>query len=105
MIVNRHLVFICSFLLISPAPQADSDHGCCGIFWPDEFEVMFGLPLVLAKSFSPSVPFADAGTYAATKLAATPLPEVKRNLRRVGLGGRDFGSSSDIRSVRVKNVR
>ena len=38
--------------------------------------------------------FADAGTYAATKLAATPLPEVKRNWRRFGCG--DVLSSSCI---------
>src|SRR6266446_1025086 len=57
---------------------------------------MFGPALAGGESLSPAVLFADAGTYAATKLAATPLPEVKRNLRRVGLGGRDLGSSSDI---------
>src|SRR6266478_6737753 len=58
---------------------------------------MFGPALVGGESLPDATFFADAGTYAATKLAATPLPEVKRNLRRVGLGGRDLGSSSDIR--------
>src|ERR1700730_4181815 len=58
--------------------------------------LMVGAVLVGAASVPPAALFADAGTYAATKLAATLLPEVKRNLRRVGLGGRDLGSSSDI---------
>src|SRR5258705_7410040 len=58
---------------------------------------MFGPAPVGAESLTPTALFASDGTYPATRLAATPLPEVKRNLRRVGLGGRDLGSSSDIR--------
>src|SRR6266404_3477847 len=57
---------------------------------------IFDPALVTAESLSSAGLFASAGTYAATKLAATPLPEVKRNLRRVGFGGRALGSSSDI---------
>src|SRR6266478_6272440 len=57
---------------------------------------IFDPALVTAESLSSAGLFASAGTYAATKLAATPLPEVKRNLRRVGFGGRGLGSSSDI---------
>src|SRR6266550_753096 len=56
-----------------------------------------GAALVGAESLSAAATFASAGTYPATKLAATLVPEVKRNLRRVGPGGRDSGSSSDIR--------
>src|SRR6266404_5031837 len=57
---------------------------------------IFDPALVTAESLSSAGLFASAGTYATTKLAATPLPEVKRNLRRVGFGGRGLGSSSDI---------
>src|SRR5260370_440646 len=57
---------------------------------------MFGPALVGGESLSAATFFAGAGTYAATKLAATRLPEVKRILRRVGFGGRGLGSSSDI---------
>src|ERR1051325_140519 len=57
---------------------------------------MLGLTSTAAASFSPAVVLAKAGTYAAAKLAAIPLPLVKRNLRRVGSGGRDCVSSSDI---------
>src|SRR6266404_561311 len=64
---------------------------------------MFGPALVRSVWLSSAARSASAGTYTATKLAATPLPDVKRNLRRVGLGGRDLGSSSDIKaSVRVQ---
>src|SRR5439155_7875372 len=58
---------------------------------------MFGPALVGSESLSTAASFASAGRYPATKLAATLLPEVKRKLRRLGLGGRDLGSSSDIR--------
>src|SRR5437016_14450663 len=58
---------------------------------------MFGSALIAVESLSPAELFANDGTYPATKLAATPLPEVKRNLRRVGFGGCDLRSSSDIR--------
>src|SRR5207302_2376707 len=51
---------------------------------------------VKAESLSAESPFARAGTYVATRLAATLLPVVRRNLRRVGSGGHDWGSSSDI---------
>src|SRR5258706_12631383 len=47
---------------------------------------MRGPALVEAASVPPAALFADAGTYAATRLAATLLPEAKRNLRRVGPG-------------------
>src|SRR6185503_3681274 len=59
---------------------------------------MLGAGLVEVESVSAAASFASAGTYPATRLAATPLPEVTRNLRRVGSGGRDLRSSSDIRS-------
>src|SRR5258708_34930786 len=59
---------------------------------------MFGPSLAEAELLSPPALFASAGTYAPTKLAATLLPVVKRNLRRVGSGGHDCGSSSDIRA-------
>src|SRR6185369_1625596 len=59
-----------------------------------------------AGSLSPGALFASTGTYAAARLAATLVPVVKRNLRRVGSGGHDCRSSSDIRtpckSVRLK---
>src|SRR5712671_6778241 len=58
---------------------------------------MCGPALTGTESFTPAALFADTGTYAATRLAATLVPEVNRNLRRVGPGGRDLGSSSDIR--------
>src|SRR5262249_7221467 len=57
---------------------------------------MFGPAQAEAESLSPDALFASACTFAATKLAATLLPVVKRNLRRVGSGGHDWGSSSDI---------
>src|SRR5262245_51236292 len=49
-----------------------------------------------AESLSPAVAFASAGTYPTTMLAATLLPEVTRNLRRVGSSGCDWESSPDI---------
>src|SRR5690242_8017558 len=57
---------------------------------------MFGRGPAEAEALSPEALFASPGTYAATMLAATPLPVVKRNLRRVGSGGHDCVSSSDI---------
>jgi hypothetical protein len=57
---------------------------------------MFGPESAEADSLSPAALFASAGTYAAAKLAATLLPVVKRNLRRVGSCGHDWGSSSGI---------
>src|SRR5437660_3801767 len=57
---------------------------------------MFGPSPAEAELLSPAALFASAGTYAPTKLAATLLPVVKRNLRRVGSDGHDWGSSSDI---------
>src|SRR5258706_2065867 len=59
---------------------------------------IFDSALVAPESVPSAALFADAGTYAATKLAATLLPEVKRNLRRVGSVGCDLRSSFDIRS-------
>src|SRR5207244_296281 len=55
---------------------------------------------VETRKHTPAVHMHGTGTalpVIAALLAATPLPEVKRDLRRVGFGGCDLRSSSDIR--------
>src|SRR6185369_15493589 len=57
---------------------------------------MFGPGPAEAEALSSEALFASAGTYVASILAATLVPVVRRNLRRVGSGGHDCVSSSDI---------
>src|SRR2546425_9657518 len=54
----------------------------------------FGAALAEPESLSPAALFASAGTYAATKPAATLLPVVTRNLRRVGAYRHHLGGSA-----------
>src|SRR6266853_4582186 len=55
----------------------------------------FGPPAVAApEPLRTAVLFASAGTHAAMTVVAAVPPVVKRNVRRVGFDGPDFGSSS-----------
>src|SRR5882724_12676892 len=57
---------------------------------------MLGPPAAAAAELCSVVPVASPGTYAAITEAAAVVPVVLRNVRRVGLDGPDFGSSSGM---------
>src|SRR6266850_3118139 len=58
--------------------------------------LMLGPPAPAAAELCSVVLLASPGTYAAITDAAAVVPVVFRNVRRVGLDGPDFGSSSGM---------